>query len=47
MPSLDCPHCDGTGYVEDAARNAIICPWCEGTGVLFVEEDAGEGAGQP
>jgi DnaJ-class molecular chaperone len=46
MPSLDCPVCDGTGYVqaEDGAAT-IICTQCEGTGVVFVDETAGDAIG--
>ena len=39
MESMDCPTCDGTGYVEDAAGEEMLCPRCGGTGVLFLDED--------
>jgi DnaJ-class molecular chaperone len=42
MPSLDCPRCDGSGYVQDDAGETTICARCEGTGVVFVDEDAGD-----
>jgi hypothetical protein len=25
MPIMDCPNCDGTGYVRDGAGEQIIC----------------------
>jgi DnaJ-class molecular chaperone len=40
MPSLDCPTCKGTGYVQQDDDATIICARCDGTGVLFVDEDA-------
>ena len=41
MPSLDCPTCNGTGYVQGDEGETLICARCEGTGVLFVDEDTG------
>ena len=41
MPSLDCPTCNGSGYVQQD-DTTIICSRCDGTGVLFVDEDAGD-----
>lgn len=42
MPSLDCLHCGGSGYAQDAAGEDMICPVCDGTGVVFVDEDVGD-----
>jgi DnaJ-class molecular chaperone len=42
MPSLDCPRCEGSGYVQEDDGETIICSRCEGTGVLFVDEDTGD-----
>jgi DnaJ-class molecular chaperone len=42
MPSLDCPHCAGSGYVQQDGGETTICARCEGTGVVFVDEDAGD-----
>jgi len=44
MPAIDCPHCDGMGFPEDATGDKIICPQGERTSVPFVDEDAGDGA---
>jgi DnaJ-class molecular chaperone len=41
MPSLDCPTCDGRGYVQRDDGETLICARCDGTGVVFVDEDAG------
>jgi len=40
MPSLDCPRCEGNGYVHGEDGVTIICARCEGSGVVFVDEDA-------
>jgi len=42
MPSLDCPRCDGSGYVHEDGGETTICARCEGTGVLFVDEDTAD-----
>ena len=42
MPSLDCPVCEGSGYVQGDDGATIICARCEGTGVVFVDETAGD-----
>jgi DnaJ-class molecular chaperone len=42
MPSLDCPTCDGRGYVRSDEDTTTICSQCDGTGVVFVDEDAGD-----
>jgi DnaJ-class molecular chaperone len=42
MPSLDCPTCMGSGYVQQDDDTTMICARCDGTGVLFVDEDAGD-----
>jgi DnaJ-class molecular chaperone len=42
MPSLDCPRCEGSGYVQEDGGETIICARCEGTGVVFVDETAGD-----
>jgi len=47
MPALDCPVCEGSGYVQEDEGNTIICSRCDGTGVLFVEEDAGDALSDP
>jgi DnaJ-class molecular chaperone len=39
MPSVDCPNCDGSGYITDTSGEAVICPMCGGTGSLFDDED--------
>jgi hypothetical protein len=39
MPSLDCPSCEGSGYVQGEGGTIIICARCDGTGVVFVDED--------
>ena len=39
MPSLDCPLCAGSGYVQDDDGESGICARCDGTGVVFVDED--------
>jgi DnaJ-class molecular chaperone len=41
MPSLDCPTCDGRGYVQGDDGETTICARCEGTGVVFVDDDTG------
>jgi len=41
VPSLDCPACEGSGYVRGDDGETLICARCEGTGVVFVDEDAG------
>ncbi len=38
MPSIDCPACDVSGYVEEE-RLTRVCTRCDGTGVVFIEED--------
>ena len=38
MPVMDCPTCDGTGYTDDAAGEAILCPLCDGAGILVTDE---------
>jgi DnaJ-class molecular chaperone len=45
MPSLDCPICNGSGYVQEDGEPPAICTRCEGTGVVFVEETAGDAIG--
>ena len=45
MPSLDCPRCEGSGYVPGDGGETTICARCEGTGVVFVDEDAGDALG--
>jgi DnaJ-class molecular chaperone len=42
MPSLDCPRCEGSGYVQEEEGEISICARCDGTGVVFVEEDTGD-----
>ena len=42
MPSLDCPTCDGRGYVQGDDGETTICTRCDGTGVVFVEEGTGD-----
>jgi DnaJ-class molecular chaperone len=42
MPSLDCPRCEGSGYVQEDGGETSICARCEGTGVVFVDETAGD-----
>ena len=42
MPSLDCPRCDGSGYVQEDRSETTICTRCDGTGVVFVEEGTGD-----
>ena len=42
MPSLDCPTCHGSGYVQQDDDTTIICSQCDGTGVVFVDEDEGD-----
>ena len=42
MPSLDCPVCEGSGYVHEDGGRTSICARCEGTGVVFVDEGRGE-----
>ncbi len=42
MPSLDCPTCGGSGYLQQDDHTTIICSQCDGTGVLFVDEEAGD-----
>ncbi len=41
MPSMECSHCHGTGYTEDASGEDVICARCDGTGVLLTDEVAG------
>ena len=41
MADMDCPNCDGTGYITDGSGEDILCPICDGTGVLFGDEDPG------
>jgi predicted hydrocarbon binding protein len=38
MPSIDCPACDVSSYVEEE-RLTRVCTRCDGTGVVFIEED--------
>ena len=46
MPSLVCPRCGGSGYIqEEDGDTTIICTRCEGTGVAFVDEAAGDALG--
>jgi DnaJ-class molecular chaperone len=40
IPSLDCPVCEGSGYVQGDDGETLICVRCDGTGVVFVDEDA-------
>jgi DnaJ-class molecular chaperone len=40
MPSLDCPVCVGSGYVQGDDGETVICARCDGTGVVFVNEGA-------
>ena len=42
MPSLDCPVCEGRGYVQRDDGETVICARCDGTGVVFVDDDAGD-----
>ncbi len=42
MPSLDCPRCEGSGYVQEDGEITSICTRCDGTGVVFVDEGAGD-----
>jgi len=42
IPSLDCPSCAGSGYVQKDGGETTICTRCDGTGVVFVDEDAGD-----
>jgi DnaJ-class molecular chaperone len=42
MPSLDCPTCQGSGYVQEEGGLTIICARCDGTGVVFVDESTGD-----
>jgi DnaJ-class molecular chaperone len=42
MPSLDCPRCEGRGYVQEDGGETTICARCEGTGVVFVDEATGD-----
>jgi DnaJ-class molecular chaperone len=42
LPSLDCPRCEGRGYVQRDDGEITICVRCEGTGVVVVDEDAGD-----
>jgi DnaJ-class molecular chaperone len=43
MPSLVCPRCGGSGYIqEEDGDTTIICTRCEGTGVVFVDETTGD-----
>jgi DnaJ-class molecular chaperone len=42
MPSLDCPVCEGRGYVQEEDGLTSICARCDGTGVVFVDESTGD-----
>jgi DnaJ-class molecular chaperone len=42
MPSLDCPMCEGSGYVQEDGGLTSICVRCDGTGVVFVDEATGD-----
>ena len=42
MPSLDCPRCEGSGYVQEDGGETTICAQCDGTGVVFVDGNAGD-----
>jgi DnaJ-class molecular chaperone len=42
MPSLDCPRCAGSGYVQGDGGETTICARCDGTGVVFVDEATGD-----
>jgi DnaJ-class molecular chaperone len=42
MPSLDCPMCEGSGYVQQDGGLTSICVRCDGTGVVFVDEATGD-----
>jgi DnaJ-class molecular chaperone len=42
MPSLDCPVCEGSGYVQVDGGESTICARCDGTGVVFVDGGAGD-----
>jgi DnaJ-class molecular chaperone len=42
MPSLDCPHCDGSAYAQENGDAISICTRCDGTGVVFVDEDTAD-----
>lgn len=42
MPSIDCPTCDGSGYVQEDDGEIFICSRCDGTGVVFVDESTGD-----
>jgi DnaJ-class molecular chaperone len=45
MPSLDCPRCEGSGYVQEDEGETTICARCDGTGVVFVDGNAGDALG--
>ncbi len=46
MPSMECPVCDGTGYVqEEDGATTVIFARCEGTGVVFVDVAVGDAIG--
>jgi hypothetical protein len=38
IPSLDCPVCEGSGYVQGDDGETLICARCDGTGVVFVDD---------
>jgi DnaJ-class molecular chaperone len=42
MSALDCPRCEGSGYVQGEDGDTTICARCEGTGVVFVDKTAGD-----
>lgn len=42
MPAMDCPNCDGSGYVEAADGTTAVCARCDGTGVVFIDEEGDE-----
>ena len=42
MPSIECPSCNGSGYVQEDGGERPICARCDGTGVVFVDEGVGD-----
>jgi hypothetical protein len=42
MPSINCPACDGSGYVKEDEGMTRVCTRCDGTGVVFIEEDTSD-----
>jgi hypothetical protein len=41
MPSIDCPVCDVSGYVEEEGMTRV-CTRCDGTGGVVIEEDTND-----